>query len=193
MNIKKALLTAVVGSLALDAVICIFIFLFGDFGETECKILLTTLILGGYSLTGFCSSFLYEKKKYIPVFFINIGLSILCFSIATALTWGWIDNPTDALWKNFATFNICNFALALSSLLLLVNPKQKSVNGVLFTTIGFIGITSLMLINLVYNIENMEYNEMYFRLLGVFAVLSTLGTITTPILNKIISPPKEGG
>jgi hypothetical protein len=43
-----------------------------------------------------------------------------------------------------------------------------------------------MFIILVLN-EAHDMGEFYFRLLGVFAILDVLGTIVTPILNKVYS------
>ncbi len=51
LGVRGILLVSLIASLSLSALIAIFVFLFGDFGETEIKILLTTLTIGGYSLT----------------------------------------------------------------------------------------------------------------------------------------------
>ena len=62
-DFKKIFLITMVISLSISALIGIFVFLLGDFGETDFKLLMTTLTIGGYSLTGLCCSVLYEKRK----------------------------------------------------------------------------------------------------------------------------------
>ena len=63
VNLRKTFLITMIISLSISALIGIIIFLFGDFGDSEVKILLTTLSIGGFSLTGLCCSVLYEKKN----------------------------------------------------------------------------------------------------------------------------------
>ena len=61
INFRRAFLLAMIISLAISAFIGIFILLVGKFGNVEISILLTTLTLGFFSLTGLCCATLYEK------------------------------------------------------------------------------------------------------------------------------------
>ena len=80
-------------------------------------------------------------------------------------------------------FIILSVAIAHISLLLLVSPKSENVRYSLIATIVFVSTVALMLIKS--TLTEFEESEFYFRLLGVFSILDVLGTIATPILNKI--------
>lgn len=65
MNVKKVFLITMIISLSISALVGIVLFLIGSFGYLELRILLTTLAIGGFSLTGLCSSLLYDKHRGI--------------------------------------------------------------------------------------------------------------------------------
>lgn len=185
-NLKKTFLISMIISLIVSALIGIIIFLFGDFGETEAKILITTLTIGGYSLTGLCCSTLYEKKRAISLAFSGIAVSIIGFLYTVLAIWEIIDLNSWDGFKPLLIFIILAFSIAHSCLLLLIRSEKPIIKNSLFATIGFIGIVALMLILLVFEAID-EPGEFYFRLLGVFAILDVLGTIVVPILNKVYS------
>ncbi len=61
--LKQTLLRTLIGALILSALIGIYAFLFGDFGETEVKILLTTLTISYFSVTSLACAAAFEKKN----------------------------------------------------------------------------------------------------------------------------------
>jgi len=190
-NLKKTFLITMIISLSISALIGIFVFLFGNFRDTEAKILSTTLSIGGFSLTGLCCSILYEKRKFIGFSFFGMASSILGFLTSILVIWEFVDVFEGFFditgWGKLAlTLIILAFSSAHACLLLLINPEKSSVKYSLFATLLFIGIVALMLILLVFEIID-NPGEFYFRLLGVFAILDVLGTIVTPILNKVYS------
>ncbi len=185
-NFKRTFLITMIVSLSISALIGIFIFLFGDFGETEARLLLTTLTIGGYSLTGLCCSVLYEKRKFTPLALSGMIISIIGFLYTVLVIWEAIDLDHDFTWKALIIFIVLAASTAHSCLLLLIKSEKSLVNSALSGTIIFISIVALMLIILVLN-EFDNVGEFYFRLLGVFAILDVLGTIVTPILNKVYS------
>ena len=64
MSLKRVLLQTVVGTLVLAALVGIYVFLFGDFGETEAKILGTTLTISAFSLTSLACAAAHEQRRY---------------------------------------------------------------------------------------------------------------------------------
>lgn len=190
-NFKKVFLITMIISLSISALIGIFLFLFGKFGEIEAKLLITTLTIGFYSLTGLCCSVLYERRKSIPLALSGIMISIIGFLFTILVIWGVINLKNS--WKPMTIFIILTISFAHSSLLSLIKSEKRLVNTILLTTIIFIFIVALMLINLVLDEIRMRNGELYYRLLGVFAILDVLGTIIIPILNKVyaINPIKK--
>jgi hypothetical protein len=183
-NFKKTFLVTMIISLSISALIGIFIFLLGDFGETEFRLLMTTLAIGGYSLSGLCCSVLYEKRKFTPLALSGMVISIIGFLYTVLVIWEAID--LDDSWKALIIFIVLAASTAHSCLLLLIESEKSLVNSALSATIIFISIVTLMFVIIVLNGFD-DVGEFYFRLLGVFAILDVLGTIVTPILNKVYS------
>ncbi len=185
-NFKKTFLSMMIISLSISALIGIFIFLLGDFGETEFRLLMTTLTIGGYSLTGLCCSVLYEKRKFTPLALSGMVVSIIGFLYTVLVIWEAIDFGNYFTLKALIILIVLAASTAHSCLLLLIKSEKSLVNSALSATIIFVSIVALMLIILVLNKFD-GVGEFYFRLLGVFAILDVLGTIVTPILNKVYS------
>lgn len=76
INFKKILLVTMIIYLVISALIGIIVFLFGEFWDTAIKLLLTTLIIGIYILTGLCSSSLYEKRKFFLLLYLENSDSV---------------------------------------------------------------------------------------------------------------------
>src|SRR3989338_1505379 len=184
-NFKKIFLITMIISLSISALIGVFVFLFGNFGETEFRLLMTTLTIVGYSLTGLCCSVLYEKRKFAPLALFGIVISVIGFIYTILLIWEFIDFWDEDSWKALIIFLVLAFSTAHSCLLLLIKSNKSLVNIALSATLIFISIVALMLIIMVLN--EFDLGEFSFRLLGVFAILDVLGTIITPILNKVYS------
>jgi hypothetical protein len=184
-SIRRVFTMSLIASLSISALIAIFVFLFGNFDETETRLILTTLTIGGYCLTGLCSSVLYDKNKYFPFAFSGIIVSVFGFLITTAAIWEIIYFSD--VWKSVLIFIILAMSIAHASLLLLAQSGKNSVGICLSATIIFICFVAFMLIYLVLNEFPNQTSEFFYRLLGVFAVLDVLGTIITPILRKLDS------
>jgi hypothetical protein len=187
---KKNFLMAMIISLCIGALIGIVIFLFGSFGEIEVKILGTTLIIGGYSLLGLCCSALYEKKHGNIFALLGIISALLGFIWFVGLIWSGYDFiDFDNTLELILTFIIVPVSLAQSSLILLINSDNKMGKMTVWATIFFIIILTLMLLIAVWNID-FDFGDFYFRLLGVVGILDVLGTIVSPILNKVLKLKK---
>jgi hypothetical protein len=184
LNLKKTFLISLVVSLSISALIAIFIFLFSDgFGESELKILFTTLVIGLFSLTGLCNSTLYEKGRQSLLTISGMVLSAIGFVLLTGTIWEIIRLSDN---RPIFVVIVLVIATAHSSLLLLIQPNNKIVRASLNATLFFIVAVAITLILLVWN-EFRDIDVFYYRLLGVFAVLDVLGTIVTPILKKVYS------
>ena len=189
-NFKRTFLLTMIVSLSISALIGIVIFLFGNFGETEGRLLMTTLTIGGYSLTGLCCSVLFEKKRFTGLAVAGIGASFLGFLFTLLVIWEALDMESEWTWKGLFLFLIVAFSTAHMSLLLLIQSDNRLVKGSLAATVGFIAIVAAMLIWFTFTGFDIE-EEFFYRLLGVFAILDVLGTIVTPILHKVYSGKEE--
>lgn len=182
---KKIILKLLVGALCLSALIGIAIILFGTFEEIESKILLTTILIFGYSIPGLCSSTIYEKDKLRLFSILGILIALIACLYMIGLLWEILEFDLFSLdqWKIIFSLNFLCWSSGHISLILLINNKNKLVS--LFKTITVICsvIIDIMIFILVWNI--LEPSDFYHKLMWILGILITLGTIGTPILNKI--------
>lgn len=181
MDYKKYFLKTLITALVISALIGIYLFLFGDFEDSDTRLLFTTLTVGWYSMTGLCSSVVHSHKKIKLFSLLGMIISVIGFLITVIGIWGIVDN--DLLWRLVMTFVILSVMISHVSLLFLVKPKSNKINYLMGTTIIFITLVTVMLVMEIM-IES-EKGEFFYRLLGVFAILDVLGTISTPVLNKM--------
>jgi hypothetical protein len=191
INFKRVFLLAMIISLAISAFIGIFILLVGNFGNVETSILLTTLTLGFFSLTGLCCATLYEKRGMDCISLLGIIFSIGGFFYT--VFWIWKIIAFDHCEIFSFIFIIISFSLAHSSLLLLIRSENSVVKYSQVISVVFICIVALMLILFVLQVVEDYPGAFYIRLLGVFAILDALGTAVTPILHKVYSMQNTPG
>ncbi len=181
MDHKKSFLRLLVGAIVLSAAIGIFIFLIGDFGETETKLLLTTLSVGVFSLAGLCCSSVYDRVNLQSFSKVGMVFSIVGFFLTFIAIWEFVD--MDYMGKPLAIFLVLAITTAHISLLQLIIPRSDKVHLMMKSTLILISIVSLMIIAGL--LLDFEIGNIYFRILGVFAILDVLGTIATPLVNRM--------
>ena len=182
-NYKKFFLRTFIVALSVSALIGIIIFLIGDFGETEVKVLSTTLAIGGFSITALGCSTIHERDEFRAFSLIGMLISVFGFLFTVSAIWVLFESNHNWVGQALFTFIILAVSTAHSALLLQIRAKTKNIKYFLIATIICISIVGLMLIKT--TINNFGESDIFFRLLGVFAILDVLGTIATPILNKI--------
>ncbi len=183
IQLKKIFLRILIGSLSASALVGIIIFLLGKFGDIEEKILATTLVIGACSLLGLCNTSIFQKEKVRWLGVTGVALSVTALIYSLALIW--VHNDSRVVMRIFASLIIWTVTVSHICLLLLINCADSIVKKVLNAAIVFILTVSVMLSIIVW--ADKITNDFYFRLLGVFAILDVLGTIVTPILNKVQS------
>lgn len=181
-NLKRLFFTTILASLVVSALIGIVIFLVGDFGETELKLLITTLAVAGFSLTSLAGAALYDRRHLLLLSYAVMAASLLGFVLGIFEIWG--DHEEIWLLKLSTSVAIVAFSLAHISILMLGRFREKLVKYCLYATIGAIVSLATVLISMI----NFELDETgFFRLLGVLAILDVLGSISVPIVKKATS------
>ena len=185
INLKRIFSISLIFSLGIGLLIGIFAFIFGDFGEVEQRLLITTLAVGGFSITALCASIWHEKKKFLFISFPGILSSNLGLFYSILLIWEIIDiDPSFNLIKPLLIFGIISVSSAYSSLILLMYEKgKKLVKIIIRITVSQISVVSLVFIYLIIFAEKIE--EPFFKMLAISGILIVLGTIATRILKKI--------
>lgn len=184
INAKRVFLTTLVSSLTISAILSIFIFLFGDVGETEARILMTTFSVGGYSLLGLSIAALFEKKGISNLILIGGASILIAFVISMYLIWGskfW--NADESTWRIFGISLTMSVTCAHLALLHVIDIRTKIARNAFVATNTMIWIVAGLLIVVIAGLFDPDTG--YFKTLVVAAILDLLGTISTPLLNKI--------
>jgi len=170
-QIRPVVVRVVIGSFSLAALMGIAVLLgAGGFGETEGRILATTVIVGIESLAVLCY-LAVSGRSAESVGAAGAVVSTVPFGIALALTWA--DNVGgDALWQTFGVTLTVAASLAQVSLLLSRDHRQP---WLLTGTLAAISVVALMIIGPILHVGGDD--DLYWRLFGVVAILDALGTI----------------
>ena len=105
------ILRMLIGALFLSALIGIYAFLFGDFGETEVKILLTTLSISYFSVTSLACATAFENKKPLLLTAPGLASGIVGFLMTTPAIWAECF-ASEPYVKTTFIFSITSFSFA---------------------------------------------------------------------------------
>jgi hypothetical protein len=176
-DIKKFFLIALIASLLVLAATSILIFLFGSLNEVEVRILLTMASISVASLLGIFFSRL--KTDYVRI--ISLTIIGIMFAVTVLAIWKIID---EEFFLKGIGISLVLIALLIQAPWILRPQNDKTLRSVAIATFICASIVALMVIQLILDFVN--FNEFYFRLLGVFGVLYLLGLILGPILKKLL-------
>ncbi len=183
---RKGAIYGIIVPFSLAAIVGIIALLSGDFGETQGRIVLTTLLLGATSITALCHLAIADRAMRMVGF---VGLAASTVTLATGLVLIWRD--WDSLgfeeWlKVFATAGVIAVSFAHANLLLLLAGRRRAVIRIgLMVTLVMIAIVAIMIILPIVSegdIPGFENEEWYWRLFGVVGILDVLGTVVVPVL-----------
>ena len=170
-DLRRLVVNGVIGSFSLAALIGIIALLGGgDFGETEGRILLTTLIVGLQSVAALCYLSL-AGHRLAAVGVAGGAASVAASVLALVLTWG---SDSDGAWRAFGVTVTIAASLAQASLLLALAARER-IGPLLAATLAAIaGVAVLVLMPI---LDVGDPGSGFARTLGVLAILDVLGTV----------------
>ena len=180
-ELRRFSLIVFIGFLILTALIAIVSVLSGTFGETQGKILVTTLTISVASIGSMACAAFIEKKRQTPVGLAGI---ILCVVTAIGVIGGiWPETENEVYWQATATCGVLAVAFAHAFLLALpvLDDRQKWVQPVSSVSIGLLAVLIIIMIWF----QNDKWEDVYLRGLAVVAILVGLETLVIPILMKL--------
>ena len=182
--VRRAILAVTIGSFSIAALMGITALLAGgSFGETEAKVLLTTLIVGCASVCVLC----YLATGGTPYQVVGVaGGAAVLVPVTTALMlvwrdWDLFDGPTEAVWKSFGVGTVVAATLAQMSLLLGLAWARRSLALLLWPTLALAAVFAVLVS---FMILNEAEDGGLWRVLGVIAILDVLGTVVTAAMAK---------
>jgi len=186
-GIRRAAIITIIVSLSLTALIGIFALLTG-FEEVQGKILLTTLVIAGFSITTLCHLAVVGKALQV-VGFVGIVVSGIAMIAAVILIWG-ETYDSEVLWKTLGVASVWAVSLAHANLLLLLGQRRNSVIRYgLLVTVGLVSLVALLITLPILSdgeIPGPEAQDAYWKFFGVIAILDVLGTIVLPVASRFL-------
>ena len=182
---RKGAIYGIIISFSAAALVGIVALLGGDFGETQGKILLTTVLFGAFSITALCHLAIADRAMRV-VGILGLLASGVGLVTGMVLIWRSWDSPgVDDWFRVFATAGIVAVSFAHANLLLLLAGRQRAaIRYGLMATLVAIGIVAIMLIVPVVTNGDIpgQDGDLYWRVFGVVAILDVLGTVVVPVL-----------
>ena len=186
-SLRQTLLRALVIAVVASALFGIYAFLFGDFGETEVKILLTTLAISYFSVTSLSCASALEKRRSGVLAPLGLAVGIVGFLAFLPGIWAeWWES--EMLGKPMAILAIFAFSLAQVCLLTLV-PLERSVRWAFSATATVVLVLAAFVSGLIVFEAD---DEWFFRIAGVLAILDGCGSLLIPVLYKLGGRPPIG-
>jgi hypothetical protein len=142
----------------------------GDFGGTEVRVLLTTVVLGAESVAMLCYLALAGHRLAL-VGWVGAPLSLLTTALALAMTWEHQLDDNGIEW--FGVLLTLSASLAQASLLLALAARRRTTPGVLLTLLAVAVVAGMVIAAIVDD----DRGDGYWRLLGIAAILDVLGTV----------------
>ena len=181
MNPKKVFLYMFIASVTLSALIGIGVILFGDFGDLEIRVLLTTLTITVTSIFGLACGAYLEKKKKVQLPVAGIILAVISASLWLIVVWGH-RVPSEWYIKTTMTLTILAYASSHLSLLSLARLEKRFawIRQAAHFLIWSLGGFAIFIVWA----EPHDY-ELISRTMGVLAILVAVVTIVTPVFHKL--------
>jgi hypothetical protein len=166
-------------SLSAAALLAMGILLFGDFGETEGRILGTTAFIAGYGLLALPAGILFDQRRHQALAALVVGLA--SSGLVLALAGIWTTDAPEALAKAMVTVTVAAVAgTQTAALAARAGPHDPRLVRRLFR---FSVALALLLASLVAAAIWLEVgNQVFLRIVGALAVLDVLMVVLQPVL-----------
>jgi hypothetical protein len=187
-DLRRLVSTVVIVSFSLAALMGIIALVGGgNFGETEGRVLLTTVIVGVESVAMLCYLALAGHRLAV-VGAAGALVSLVAFALALWLTWGHSMVDGDALWTTFGVAVTVAASLAQASLLLALAGKHRIGPGLVATLAA---ITVVAVMTSIPILDGSELSDAYWRVFGVVAILDVLGTVVLTAIGAFGRRPDQ--
>lgn len=184
---RSTLTRVAVTLIAINAALAILILLSGEMGDTEGRILGTSLLATGTALLVMMQLPALSDGRLGPVPLIGIGAAAVGFALVTAGIWTEVE--ADSAWRVAATGYVLAGAAAVAALLAGL-PIAGRAAWVGTSTLWAVAVAAAMIVFAIWAEIDIEG---YWRLFGAVAVLVAAGGLAVPILHRSSrpAPPRD--
>lgn len=188
---RRIFVGSLIGSLCTTGLLAAIAVGAGSFGELEYRVLLTTLLVGCYSVLCLAGLVVVGgRHRWVGV--AGMAFTNLALVSGLLLIWGLDEDAFDSeasLWEFVGrTFGVCailGFGFAHASLLLhAVRRAAPAARAICGATLVAVAVVATMFASLVALTES-GGGEGFWRIVGVFAILDVVGTVVTPLVARL--------
>lgn len=173
MSGRRVLLMGIVVSLTATALLAVGILLFGEFGETEGRILGTTAMLAGYGLLALPAGFLLDQGRLHSLVWALLALAVAGFSLGATAVW---TDAGDTFGKSVLTVTV--FAVAATQTAAQL-AGHRTTRTLFPLSVALVLVVAAMATAAAWGEIG---SGVYWRFLGAIAVLDVLTVALQPIL-----------
>lgn len=188
-GLRRAAIIVVVAALVIAGGIGILALLSGEFGDTQARILLTTLVVATFGLTALCHLAI-AGQRFRVVGYVGIVASVAALVPALVLVWySFGDGQSSSDWyRALWVLTVLAITLAQANLLLRLASSARAIIRIgLVVTLVAAGVVAIMLwLPILTNGDIPGDNSDYWRLFGVVAIVDVIGTIALPIIGLVL-------
>jgi len=192
---RRIAVIVIVASLALAALLGIIALFSGEFGELQVRILLSTLLIAGFSVVALCDLTIAERRLRL-VGFIGAALSLVTFALGLVLIWLDWNDGTGELLRWFFIAGIVALSFAQASLLLLLSDRAShAVRIALWITLAFVAVVTIMAVLPIATdgaVPGTGDEATYWRFFGAAVIIDAVGTIAVPVVALIARAATQG-
>jgi hypothetical protein len=180
-RLGRILLYTAIVTFCLAAIASIGVILFGEFGDTETRILLSAFSIAAFSLAGLIATARFGRQ---PAVMPPLGLSSAAVALVLTLILIWTNPESDFLLR--ATLSVIVLAGAMAHAnLLLADPQRYDPAAALLSGTLMINALVTAMIVLPILFDGDPDGGFYWKSLAVLGVLLVLGTLVVPVVRKI--------
>ena len=185
MNLKRLFLYVLIASVALSAVIGIGVLLFGNFGEFESRILMSTLIVTTVSVLGLACGASIEAGNARTIPFAGITFSVACGVLWMIMLWSSFEPRNDVFIHSLMSVTVLALACSHISLLSIAKLDRRFAWSRIAIHLFIWSLTALLLFVFWTDIDPSE--NMIARVMGVLSIVIAALTVVTPVFHKLSS------
>lgn len=183
MTTKRLFLYLFIASVLLSAIIGIGVMLFGDFGEFETKIMMTTLTVTVTSVLGLACGACIEagKGRIIPI--AGIVFAVISGALWLIMLWSAFDTKAHYFPHFVMSATLLAFACSHVSLLSLATLDRRFAWSLIAVHVFVWSLTGLTLWVIWAHIDPSEM--MLARIMGVLSIVVAALTVVTPVFHRL--------
>jgi hypothetical protein len=186
MPLRTTFLWTMIGAFAIAAALGVIAVLVDGLGRTGERVLVTSLLVGGFSLACLVCAFVLDRRKVRGVMWLGIATSLAGLLLWLVLVWferwRWVDAGEVLLIKSAGTMTIVSLWSVHLGLIVLPVMHRRSWRIVRIVTLATAAILSVMLLFVMWT---ESFNDVTEKFSAVLAILGSCGTVVTPVLALI--------